>query len=348
MSVRPIAQVYNVQNGKAAACGSVEIPSVFSVRVRPDIVKTVVDRLQLSTRTAHGVKYDAGYQTAAQSWGTGRAVARVPRVPGGGSHRSGQAAFANFCRGGGMFAPKMTWRRYARKTTKTTRRHAQAFALSASGVTGLVASKGHRIEGIPELPLVVSDEVEKISKTRDLKAFLIGLGLGDELARCDDSKKIRAGRGKARNRKYKMAKGPLIVQSTDSDLYKAARMLNGVDTMKVYHPRTRLLAPGQRPGRLIIYTESAFKQLAEFYGNKEGVAPMKPTYKLPRSVMTSESLQKVINSDAIQSVIRPKMINPSSQHPKGPKSNPLKNKKAMLKLNPAYEAQKETQKKLMK
>ena len=41
----------------------------------------------------------SGHQTSAESWGTGRAVARIPRVRGGGTHRSGQGAFGNvsFC-----------------------------------------------------------------------------------------------------------------------------------------------------------------------------------------------------------------------------------------------------------
>jgi len=334
MSVRPTAQVYNVADGKATACGSVAIPSVFSVRVRPDIVKTVVDRLQLSTRQAHGVKSEAGYETAAQSWGTGRAVARVPRVPGGGSHRSGQAAFANFCRGGGMFAPTKTWRRWAKKSTRTTRRHAQAYAISASGCTGLVMSKGHKVDEVPELPLVVSDSVESINKTKDLVAFLKGLGLAKELERCINQKNIRAGKGKARNRKYKSAKGPLLVQSGNTDLWKAAKMIEGVDVMTVSSPRTRLLAPGHRAGRLVIYTESAFKTLSELYGNEQGVATAKPGYKLPRCMMTADSLTKVIASDAIQSVIRPKMINPNSMFAKGPKANPLKNQAACSSSTP--------------
>jgi hypothetical protein len=36
---------------------------------------------------------------------SGRAVARIPRVSGGGTHRAGQAAFGNMCRSGRMFAP---------------------------------------------------------------------------------------------------------------------------------------------------------------------------------------------------------------------------------------------------
>jgi ribosomal protein L4 len=34
-------------------------------------------------------------QSSAESWGTGRAVSRIPRVPGGGTHRAGQGAFGN-------------------------------------------------------------------------------------------------------------------------------------------------------------------------------------------------------------------------------------------------------------
>merc|ERR1740121_2425294 len=103
-----------------------------------------------------------GYDTAAASWGTGRAVARIPRVPGGGTHRSGQGAFGNMCRGGGMFNPTKTWRRWHRKTNVTQKRHALATAIAASAVPALVMARGHRIEEVPEMPLVVSDEANKI------------------------------------------------------------------------------------------------------------------------------------------------------------------------------------------
>lgn len=43
---------------------------------------------------------------------TGRAVARIPRVSGGGTHRAGQGAFGNMCRSGRMFAPTKTWRKW--------------------------------------------------------------------------------------------------------------------------------------------------------------------------------------------------------------------------------------------
>ena len=43
-------------------------------------------------RQAYAVSEKAGHQTSAESWGTGRAVARIPRVGGGGTHRSGQVS----------------------------------------------------------------------------------------------------------------------------------------------------------------------------------------------------------------------------------------------------------------
>lgn len=86
-----------------------------------------------------------GHQTSAESWGTGRAVARIPRVRGGGTHRSGQGAFGNMCRGGRMFAPTRVWRRWHRKVNTTQKRYATVSAIAATGVPALVMAKGTKI-----------------------------------------------------------------------------------------------------------------------------------------------------------------------------------------------------------
>jgi len=83
-----------------------------------------------------------GHQTSAESWGTGRAVARIPRVRGGGTHRSGQGAFGNMCRGGRMFAPTRTWRRWHRRVNRNQRRYVIVSAMAASAVPAVVMSKG--------------------------------------------------------------------------------------------------------------------------------------------------------------------------------------------------------------
>ncbi|KAJ2816954.1 60S ribosomal protein L4B, partial [Coemansia furcata] len=84
-------------------------------------------------RQPYAAKQQAGEETSAESWGTGRAVARIPRVGGGGTHRAGQAAFGNMTRGGRMFAPNKVWRKWHIRTNSNQKRYATASAVAASG-----------------------------------------------------------------------------------------------------------------------------------------------------------------------------------------------------------------------
>ena len=83
-------------------------------------------------RQPYAVFRRAGHQHSAISWGTGRAVARVPRISGGGTSRSGQGAFANMCRKGRMFAPTKIWRKWHHKVNVNQKRYALVSALAAS------------------------------------------------------------------------------------------------------------------------------------------------------------------------------------------------------------------------
>merc|ERR1719468_653279 len=116
----------------------------------------------MNKRQAHGVARNAGHQTSAESWGTGRAVSRIPRVTGGGTSRAGQGAFGNMCRGGRMFAPTKVWHK---KVNQNQRRYAVVSALAASAVPALVMARGHRISNVPEIPCVLPNSVESITKT---------------------------------------------------------------------------------------------------------------------------------------------------------------------------------------
>merc|ERR1719428_2326430 len=136
------------------------MPSVLTSALRPDLVRSVHTGAAKNKRQAYTLSNESGYHTAAESWGTGRAVARIPRVPGGGTHRSGQAAFGNMCRGGGMFNPTKVWRRWHRRVNVTQKRHAVASVLAASTLPPLVMARGHRIGDEAEFPAVVSDGLE--------------------------------------------------------------------------------------------------------------------------------------------------------------------------------------------
>lgn len=69
-------------------------------------------------------------------------MARIPRVSGGGTNRSGQGAFGNMCRHGRMFAPTKTWRRWHRRINVNQRRYAICSAIAATGIPALVMAKG--------------------------------------------------------------------------------------------------------------------------------------------------------------------------------------------------------------
>merc|ERR1719245_2524449 len=157
------------------------LPHVLASPLRPDWVRYVHMNVSKNKRQPISVGAKVGYETAAESWGTGRAVARVPRAPGGGTHRSGQGAFGNMCRGGGMFSPTKTWRRWHRRVNVTQKRHAVATALAASTLPPLVMARGHRIGAVSELPLVVTEAAEALTKTKQALEMLKKIGCEEEL-----------------------------------------------------------------------------------------------------------------------------------------------------------------------
>jgi len=133
-----------------------------------------------------------------------------------------------------MFAPLTTWRRWARRINIKHKRHAVVSAIAASGVTPLVMARGHKISNIAQCPLVVDNGVENIEKTKDAVAFLKRIGAYDDCKKVIDTKGMRAGKGKMRNRRYQMRKGPLIVYETENiKLKKAVRNIPGVEICNV-------------------------------------------------------------------------------------------------------------------
>merc|ERR1711963_626233 len=218
--------------------------------VRPDIVSMIHNEVAKNRRQPYCVSEPAGHQTSAESWGTGRAVARIPRVRGGGTHRSGQAAFGNMCRGGRMFAPTKQWRRWHRKVCVAQKRYAMCSAIAATGVPALVMAKGHVIDGIPEVPLVVADSVQGFTRTRQAVEFLRRNKAWADVAKVYATRRMRAGKGKLRNRRHVQKLGPLVIYDQDQGVTKAFRNIPGVDVIQVDNLNLLKLAPGGHVGML--------------------------------------------------------------------------------------------------
>ncbi|XP_054785292.1 60S ribosomal protein L4-like [Prosopis cineraria] len=332
-AARPLVTVQSLEGDMATdTAPTIPLPDVMKAPIRPDVVNFVHANISKNSRQPYAVSKRAGHQTSAESWGTGRAVSRIPRVPGGGTHRAGQGAFGNMCRGGRMFAPTKIWRRWHRKINVNQKRYAVVSAIAASAIPSIVLARGHRIESVPEMPLVVGDSAECVEKTKDAIKVLKQVGAFPDAEKAKDSHSIRPGKGKMRNRRYISRKGPLIVYGTEgAKAVKAFRNIPGVEVAHVERLNLLKLAPGGHLGRFVIWTKSAFEKLDSIYGSFDKPSEKKVGYFLPRAKMVNSDLARIINSDEIQSVVRPI----KKEIKRAPlKKNPLKNLNVMLKLNP--------------
>jgi len=298
---RPLISVFNEQ-GEVSS--QVTLPAVFKAPIRPDVVHFVHSNMAKNSRQPYAVHKHAGHQTSAESWGTGRAVSRIPRVRGGGTHRSGQAAFGNMCRGGRMFAPTKTWRRWHRPINQKQRRYALCSALAASSIPALLMARGHKIDQVPEVPVVCTNAIESLTKTKAAVALLKQLNAYDDVEKCQNSKQIRAGKGKMRNRRYVMRRGPLVIYNEDHGIKQAFRNLPGVELISVDRLNLLKLSPGSHLGRFCIWSEGAFQKLDAIYGTSKKASTEKSDFKLPRAKISNADLPRLINSDEVQTVLK--------------------------------------------
>jgi large subunit ribosomal protein L4e len=191
-----------------------------------------------------------------------------------------------------MFNPNKVWRKWYRKVNVTQRRYATISAIAATGIPSLAMAKGHKIENVPEFPLVVEDSIQGLKKTKDAAGVLRKLGAWEDVERVKSSRRFRAGRGKMRNRRRVQKRGPLIVYEKDDGISMAFRNIPGVTLLPVDKLNILKLAPGGHVGRFTIWTQGAFDALDKVYSadNKKGFA-------MPRSILTNADLQRILQGE---------------------------------------------------
>ena len=238
----------------------VELPKVFQTPYRPDVIRRAVIAQQSHGFQPQGRDPMAGKRTTAESMGVGLGIARVPRIKGG-----RRAAFGVSIVGGHQAFPPRAEKRIRKEINKKERRLAIRSGIAATAVRDIVAGRGHVIDYVGQLPLVVDDNIQLLSKTKEVRDLFVNLGVWPDVERAE-RRKIRAGRGKTRGRKRRVGKGPLIVVSEDLGIGKASANIPGVDVAEVSDLNGELLAPGGHPGRLVVWTRSAFTSLDEVWG----------------------------------------------------------------------------------
>ncbi|MBU2639540.1 MAG: 50S ribosomal protein L4 [Nanoarchaeota archaeon] len=252
-------------NGKSGK--EIELPIQFNEEINPNLIKRAVLAISSIERQPYGAMPKAGQRSSAKlsrrrrqyrgSYGHG--ISRVPRkiLWRRGTQFGWEGAFAPGMRGGRRAHPPKSSKIFEVKINKKERRKAIRSALSASVLKEYV-EKRHLVPD--NIPLIIENKFEEINKTKDVKNILTKLGLEKELERIKE-RKIRAGKGKVRGRKYKTKRGPLLVVSKECSLERAGRNLQGIEVSKVNSLNAKKLAPGCVPGRLIIWSENAIERM---------------------------------------------------------------------------------------
>lgn len=258
------ADVLNI-NGKTVK--TISLPEQFNEEIRPDVIKRAVLAVQANKRQAYGANPRAGKRASAKlsrrrrkyRGAYGHGISRVPRkiLTRRGRNFYWVGAVAPGMVGGRRAHPPKAEKIWEQKINKKERRLAIRSALSATCIKELVQKRGHMVEHVP---LIIESAFENLKKTKEVVKTLVSLGLEKELRRAS-VKKIRAGKGKDRGRKYRKRKGPLIVVSGKCDLQNSAKNIPGIDLSTVDSLNAELLAPGTKPGRLTIFTDKAIALL---------------------------------------------------------------------------------------
>ena len=230
----------------------IDLPSVFSSEYRPDLIKKAVIAQQSRRYQPHGAYPYAGISASAVGWGSGRGVSHVPRLK-----NSSRAAKVPQAKGGREAHPPKVEKILVRAINQKEKRKAINSAIAATISDELVRSRGHVFSG--SLPFVLSGEFESLKKTKEVITALRAIGVYGDVERAERSRKVRAGRGKLRGRRYKQRKSLLIVTANEN--LRAAKNLAGVDVGLVDNLNVELLAPGTHAARLTLWTEDAVKKL---------------------------------------------------------------------------------------
>lgn len=239
---------------------SVNLPSVFRTPLREDVINRVYVALDSHRRVPHGRDPLAGERTTAETNNppTGRGISRIPRTKGERYSKSGMAGAVASTVHGRLPHPPRAEKIIRKEVNQKERNLALASAIAATADNELVSGRGHVFTA--KLPIVVSNDLEKVEKVRDLKRFLTSIGADKDLVRVNRrTRKTSSSLSSLR----RTGAGPLFVVSNASKLKNALKSLEGTSIARSLDLSVLDLAPGSSPGRLTIWTQDALATLSK-------------------------------------------------------------------------------------
>jgi large subunit ribosomal protein L4e len=252
-----VIEIYNKGSER-----TIELPSVFETPFRQNIIRKAFTNLASHAFQKQGRFPLAGEMVSAESRNTGLGIARIARARGEGFARAGQAAGVSGVRHGRASHPPESWKQIYKKINKKENKLALCSTIAATANKGIIETRGHKIKNIVNFPIVVSNEIESVSNSKDLLKVFISLGLEEELKRSKSSKKARSGKARRRGRRSKVATSALIAIGKDEGILRLSNSLPGIDIVKVNNLSVLDFIPQSRGVRLTIYSENAIKELS--------------------------------------------------------------------------------------
>lgn len=268
----------DILNKKGEKKSKIDLPIQFSEKFRPIVILRAFNSNQSFNYQHFGTDPIAGLRHVTYAskrrhiyrsvYGAGRSRTPKKIMVRRGNRMQFVADQAPHARKGRTAHPPLVIKKFEERINKKEKLLAIRSAISATTMEDVVKARNHRFTA--KLPIIVSD-IEKLDKTKDVSLMLEKVGVKDDLIRAN-VKKVRAGKGKMRGRKYKTKKGPLIVVSEICPLLRSARAIAGVETITVKHLNATVLAPGGVPGRLTVWSKKAVEELKTkklFLGGKK-------------------------------------------------------------------------------
>lgn len=249
--------LYDIKGSKK---GEIELPKVFNMKIREDLAAKYFEAMKFLNIQPYSSDPKAGKKHSASGtishkrhdWKGhyGRGMSRIPRKT---MWRRGTQFFwigaeISGTRGGRRSHPPQL-RKKIRKINKKEVQLAINSALAATADSKYIISRYESLDKLTTAPFVIESLPQKS------KEFITALkSIFNEASHLIlKNKKIRAGKGKLRNRKYKSSAGLLLVTAP-----KEKAKFKGLDIKSVDQLSISDLYP---LGRLALYTKKAIEEL---------------------------------------------------------------------------------------
>jgi len=242
----------------------IELPLVFSTPFRRELIHKAWTNLNSHKFQRQGRHPTAGMDVVADSNSppTGQGISRIARMRGGGGGRQGQAGEVASTRGGRQAHPPNVNKVIFKKLNKKENRLALCSAIAATASKDKVQLRGHKVDDIESFPIIITNDIESISKTSEINKVLEDLKLVKDVERLQ-SRKPRSGQSSLRGRTKKVGKSVLFVTKDAEKITMACGSIPGVEARSVKDLSVLDLSPGSDPIRLTVYSKAAIEEIAK-------------------------------------------------------------------------------------